>query len=86
MISRGEKVAKSTTDTCCLTLPLVLEKWQSDKLEKRFEIARQIYNTLLNYELKKLRRLEQSAEYVTIQAEIQKLYESQMYITIKFQE
>lgn len=68
---------KSTTDTCCLTLPLVLEKWQSDRLEKRFEIARQIYNTLLNFELKKLRRLEQSEEYSAIQAEIQKLYEEE---------
>ena len=69
-------MAKATTDTCCLTLPLVVEKWQSDKLEKRFEIARQIYNTLLNYELKKLRRLEQSAEYVAIQAGLQKLHEA----------
>lgn len=63
---------KATTDTCCLVLPLVLEKWQSDRLEKRFEIARQIYNTLLNYELKKLRRLEQSETYSAVQAEIQK--------------
>ena len=47
-------MAKATTETCCLTLPLVLEKWQADRLEKRLEIARQIYNTLLNYELKKL--------------------------------
>jgi len=62
---------RSTTETCCLTLPLVLEKWQSDRLEKRFEIARQIYNTLLNFELKKLRRLEQSEEYVAIQEKIQ---------------
>ena len=64
---------KSTTETCCLTLPLVLEKWQSDRLVKRFEIARQIYNTLLNYELKKLHRLEQTEEYATIQSEIQRL-------------
>ena len=64
---------KSTTDTCCLTLPLVLEKWQSDRLEKRFELARQIYNTLLNYELKKLRRLEQSKAYSALQNEIQRL-------------
>ena len=68
-------MAKATTDTCCLTLPLILEKWQSDKLEKRFEIARQIYNTLLHYELKKLRRLEQSEEYSAVQAEIQQLYD-----------
>ena len=50
-------MAKATTDTCCLTLPLKLEKWQADRLEKRMEIARQIYNTLLRYELKKLHRL-----------------------------
>ncbi|MBR3640886.1 MAG: hypothetical protein IKN53_02510 [Oscillibacter sp.] len=68
-------MARATTDTCCLTLPLVTEKWQSDKLEKRFEIARQIYNTLLNYELKKLRRLERTEEYAALQSELQKLYE-----------
>ena len=63
---------KSTSDTCCLTLPLVLEKWQSDRLEKRFEIARQIYNTLLIFEMKKLRRLEQSEEYIRIQGELRR--------------
>ena len=68
---------RSTSDTCCLTLPLKLEKWQSDRLEKRFEIARQIYNTLLNYELKKLRRLENSEEYSKIQADIQNCYDSE---------
>ena len=61
---------RATTATCCLTLPLVLEKWQMDRLEKRFEIARQIYNTLVSFELKKLRRLEQTAEYVSIQNNI----------------
>ena len=66
-------MAKATTDTCCLTLPLLVEKWQSDRLNKRFEIGRQIYNTLLNYELKKLRRLEQREDYAAVQAEIQKL-------------
>lgn len=36
---------RSTGSTCCLTLPLKLEKWQEDRLSKRFEIARKIYNT-----------------------------------------
>ena len=45
---------KSSTDTCCLTLPLKLEKWQEDRLAKRFEIARQLYNTLVHAELKRL--------------------------------
>ena len=60
-------MAKATTDTCCLTLPLKLEKWQYDRLEKRLELARQIYNTLLRFELKKLHRLEESKEFIDIQ-------------------
>ena len=60
-------MAKAKTETCCLTLPSKLEKWQADRLEKRLEIARQIYNTLLRFELKKLRRLEESKEYIGIQ-------------------
>ena len=66
---------KSTTDTCCLTLPLIVEKWQSDRLEKRFECARQIYNTLLRYELKKLRKLEESEEYKTVLEQIARIKE-----------
>lgn len=61
---------RSTTDTCCLSLPLVVEQWQSDRLEKRFELARQIYNSLLRYELKKLRRLESSEDYAAVQSEL----------------
>ena len=57
---------RSTTDTCCLTLPLRLEKWQADRLAKRFEIARQIYNTLVRAELKKLVRLERISAYKDI--------------------
>ena len=65
---------KSSTPTCCLTLPLVVEKWQSDRLEKLVEIARQIYNTLVNHELKKLRRLEKSSEYASeTEANLQEL-------------
>lgn len=51
---------KSSTDTCCLTLPLRLEKWQEDQLSKRFEIACQIYHTFVQAELKKLRHVEHS--------------------------
>ena len=63
-------MARSTTDTCCLTLPLVLEKWQMDRLDKRLEIARQIYNTLLRFELKKLHRMEESEAYKAIQSRL----------------
>ena len=50
-IEGGIPVKRSNTDTCCLTLPLKLEKWQEDRLAKRFEIARQIYNTMVHAEL-----------------------------------
>ena len=59
-------MGRSSTETCCLTLPLKTEKWQEDHLNKRFEIARQIYNTLLGYELKKYQRLTSSKEYLSI--------------------
>lgn len=68
-------MARATTETCCLTLPLVLEKWQSDRLEKRFEIGRQIYNTLVRYELKKLRRLEETEEYNTVMVQLRQALE-----------
>lgn len=64
---------RSGTDTCCLTLPLRLEKWQEDRLAKRFEIARQIYNTMVRAELKKLRKMELSQPYRSIQEQIKAL-------------
>ena len=69
----GIPVGKSSTATCCLTLPLKLEKWQEDRLAKRFEIARQIYNTMVRAELKKLERVKQLPEYRKNQKEIQTL-------------
>ena len=80
-------MAKSkTTDTCCLTLPLKLEKWQEDRLSKRFEIARQIYNTLVRAELKKLRQVEQSAEYRQIQEKLREMYQKDATKTKEFKE
>lgn len=61
---------KSSTDTCCLTLPLKLEKWQSDRLEKRFEIGRQIYNTVVRAELKKLQQVERTPQYREIEQKL----------------
>ena len=61
---------KCNTDTCCLTLPMKLEKWQEDRLAKRFELARQIYNTLVHAELKKLEQLKHSTPYKELQAQI----------------
>ncbi len=77
---------RNTTDTCCLTLPLKLEKWQEDRLSKRFEIARQIYNTLVHAELKKLRQVEQSAEYRQIQVQLREMYQNNTTKTKEFRD
>lgn len=64
---------KSSIDTCCLTLPLKLEKWQEDRLAKRFEIARQLYNTLVHAELKRLVQIKRAAEYLENEQKIRAL-------------
>lgn len=69
LVDNEEK--KEDGATCCLTLPLKLEKWQSDHLEKRFEIARQLYNTLVHAELKRIHRIERMPEYREIERQIE---------------
>lgn len=66
-------MARSTTATCCLTLPLRLEKWQEDRLAKRMEIGRQIYNTMVGKERKKLRNAQNAPEYRALQKQIDAL-------------
>lgn len=67
--------ARCKTDTCCLTLPLRLEKWQADRLSKRFRIAEQIYNAMLRSWIKKLHVVEQMPEYKSIQSQLKQLYD-----------
>ena len=69
-------MAKSSTNTCVLSLPLIVERWQEDKLNKRLEIARKIQNSLIRFELKKLKRLEFSYEHKEVQAQIKALYDA----------
>lgn len=37
--------------------PLVVEKWQMDILNKRFEIARKIYNSLVKISLNRYKEM-----------------------------
>lgn len=43
--------------------PLIVEKWQADILDKRFEIARKLYNELLSKTLKKYNEMVKTKEY-----------------------
>ena len=46
-----------------VTIPLKTEKWQEDRLAKRFEMCRSIYNAMLGYELKQYNKMLRDPEY-----------------------
>ena len=64
-------MAKSEGPRCVLTLPLLTEPWQEHILEKRFKIMEHLYNSLVSFELKKLRRVQQMPEYRELEKKIQ---------------
>ena len=47
-----------------LNLKVSTEKWQEDILETRFEIARQIYNAVLNVSLKRYKEMVKHHHFV----------------------
>ncbi len=64
-------MAKSEGPRSVLTLPLLTEPWQEHILEKRFKIMEHLYNSLVSFELKKLRRVQQMPEYRELDKKIQ---------------
>jgi len=56
-------LAKSKTKSYVLTLKLKTEIWQEHILEKRFEIARKLYNACLRECLKRYKKLQHDKEY-----------------------
>ena len=54
---------KSKTPSYVLTLPLKLEPFQMDVIDKRLEISRKIYNAVLGLSLKRYNALLESKEY-----------------------
>ncbi|MGG3939431.1 RNA-guided endonuclease TnpB family protein, partial [Anoxybacillus kestanbolensis] len=56
-------MAKSKTKSYVLTLKLKTEIWQEHILEKRFEIARKLYNACLRECLKRYKKLQHDKEY-----------------------
>ncbi len=62
-----------------IQLPLKTSKWQSDILDKRFEIARKIYNTLLSKSIKRYNEMIKTKKYRNLQKNVNS-------ITIKMRE
>lgn len=61
---------KNKTPTYVLTLPLNTQIYQEDIINKRLEISRNIYNSLLGKVLKRYNLMLESKEYRTLQNEL----------------
>lgn len=77
---------RCTTDTCSLALPLKVEKWQADRLNKRFELGRQLYNMLLKKKLKEFEQLKQTQAYRELSESLDTLYEEGKKQTPEYRE
>lgn len=64
-------MAKEKSIRSVLTLPLLTEKYQEDILEKRFHILEHLENSLIGYELRKLKNLERTKAYKNLIQEIE---------------
>lgn len=58
----------------CLTLKLETERYQEDILKKRFEIARNIYNSLVTVTQKRFKEMVKTKKYRRIKSELKDLY------------
>lgn len=63
-------MAKTSGVCCVLTLQLKPELWQIDIIEKRFKIMEHLKNSLIAFELRKLKNIERTREYRKIMQEI----------------
>ena len=55
---------------CVLTLPLFVEPYQEHILEKRFKILEHLHNSLVAYELRKLKNLQRTRAYRELEQQI----------------
>lgn len=77
---------KEKTFTYTLTLPLSTERFQEDILDKRLEIARNIYNSVLGNAMKRYNLMVQSKEYRKLKKQLNnsnKLYHECEVIKVK---
>ncbi|WXR60239.1 transposase [Peptostreptococcaceae bacterium AGR-M142] len=58
----------------CITFKLNTEQYQEDILNKRFEIGRKIYNSLVNITKKRYKEMIKTKRYRTIKSELKALY------------
>ncbi|HGD0580543.1 TPA: RNA-guided endonuclease TnpB family protein [Clostridium perfringens] len=66
-------MAKSKTPSYILTLRLKTEKYQEDIINKRFEIGRTIYNSVLGVALKRYRLMLESKDYNKVKRKLKNI-------------
>ena len=66
---------KSNKLMSVVTLPLKTEPWQADILNKRMELCRLVYNSLLARMQERLSRIESDPEYIEARSEIKRVYQ-----------
>lgn len=69
----------------CITVPLVIEVFQEDILNKRFEIGRKIYNSLVSVTKRRYKEMIKTKKYRYIKAELKEIYNSADKANIKRQ-
>ena len=60
----------------CVTFPLVIQPYQEDILNKRFEIARNIYNSVLGKANKRYKAMIETKKYRQLKNKVRELYNS----------
>ena len=60
----------------CITFPLKTEKYQEDTLNKRFEIGRKIYNSLIDVTQKRYKEIIKTKKYRNIKSELKSTYDN----------
>ncbi|MDC3413285.1 transposase, partial [Aquibacillus sp. 3ASR75-286] len=56
-------MARETKPTYTIEFPLHIPPWQQDRLEKKFKIARNVYNACLGEALKRHKAVKSDKEY-----------------------
>ena len=59
-------MARKSTPTYTIELPLNIPVWQQHRLEKKFKIARNVYNSCLGEALKRHKRVKADQMYRTL--------------------
>ena len=77
-------MARKCTPTYTIELPLQIPIWQQHRLEKKFKIARNVYNSCLGEALKRHKRVKADKEYRTLLRELKSKERDKQLSDIRF--